>query len=84
MGSMLISTVISLALVRRLRRIARETNSPAIQSDASHYVTDIGTTLSALAALVIVKLTGWKLADPLISIGISLYILWTVPLQKLV
>lgn len=76
-GSMFISMMISFALVRRLRRVARETNSPAIQSDAAHYATDIGTALSALIALLLVTLTGWKLADPIISIGISLYILWS-------
>lgn len=76
-GSMFFSTAICFALVRRLRRVANETNSPAIRSDAAHYVTDIGTTLSALLALLIVALTGWQLADPIISIGISLFILWS-------
>jgi cation diffusion facilitator family transporter len=76
-GSMLISTAISFALVRRLKRVANETNSPALHSDAAHYATDIGTTLSALLALLISALTSWKLADPIISIGISIYILWS-------
>jgi ferrous-iron efflux pump FieF len=77
MATMLIATATSLALVSRLRRVARETDSPALHSDAVHYVTDIYTNMSALVALLIVRLSGWQAADPLISILIALYILWS-------
>ncbi|HEY0404137.1 MAG TPA: cation diffusion facilitator family transporter [Pyrinomonadaceae bacterium] len=77
MATMLIATVTSIALVRRLRRVARETDSPALHSDAIHYITDIYTNASALVALLIVRLTNWQIADPLISIFIALYILWS-------
>jgi ferrous-iron efflux pump FieF len=74
---MLIAIFVSAALVVRLRRVARETESPALLSDSLHYATDIYTNASALLALVIVLLTGWLIADPLISIAIALYILWS-------
>jgi ferrous-iron efflux pump FieF len=74
-GTMLIAIVVSMALVARLRRVARETESPALRSDALHYVTDVYTNSGALLALLIVALTGWTIADPLISILIALYIL---------
>jgi ferrous-iron efflux pump FieF len=77
MATMIIATTTSIALVRRLRRVARETDSPALHSDAIHYVTDIYTNMSALVALLIVRLTNWQIADPLISILIALYILWS-------
>jgi ferrous-iron efflux pump FieF len=77
MATMLIATATSIALVRRLRRVARETESPALHADALHYVTDIYTNGSALAALLIVRLTDWLIADPLISILIAVYILWS-------
>jgi ferrous-iron efflux pump FieF len=73
--TMLVAVGVSVALVVRLRRVARETESPAIHSDAMHYVTDIFTNLSALLALAIVGLTSWQMADPLISIVIAIYIL---------
>jgi cation diffusion facilitator family transporter len=76
-ATMLIAMATSIALVRRLRRVARETESPAINSDATHYVTDIYSNASVLVALLIVSLTGWQLADPLISIIIAIYILWS-------
>ncbi|HEX8137703.1 MAG TPA: cation diffusion facilitator family transporter [Pyrinomonadaceae bacterium] len=77
MGTMLIAMLVSLALVRRLRRVARETDSLALRSDAIHYASDIFTNAGALVALLIVALTGWQMADPLISIMIAVYILWS-------
>ena len=75
--TMLAAVCISVGLVARLRRVARETDSPALHSDALHYVTDIYTNTGALLALLIVRLAGWQMADPLISIVIAFYILWS-------
>ncbi|MDQ3819057.1 MAG: cation diffusion facilitator family transporter [Acidobacteriota bacterium] len=75
--TMVVAVLVSVALVRRLRRVARETESPALHADALHYVTDIYTNSGALLALVIVWLTPFKIADPVISIVIAFYILWS-------
>jgi len=75
--TMLVAVGVSVALVRRLKRVARETESPALHADALHYMTDIYTNLGALLALVIVGLTPLQIADPLISIAIAFYILWS-------
>jgi ferrous-iron efflux pump FieF len=75
--TMLIAIVVSIFLVRRLRRVARETESLALRSDAIHYASDIFTNSGALLALLIVVLTGWQMADPLISIMIAIYILYS-------
>jgi len=72
---MIIAIVASAWLVRKLRRAAQETDSPALSSDALHYVTDIYISAGVLVALLLTALTNWKLADPLISLGIALYIL---------
>jgi ferrous-iron efflux pump FieF len=74
---MLVAAVVSFLLVARLRRVALETDSPAINADAVHYASDVYTNAVALLALLIVLVTNWPLADPLISIGISVYILYT-------
>jgi ferrous-iron efflux pump FieF len=74
-GSMTIAIVVSVWLVRKLRRAALETDSPALSSDALHYTADIYINASVLVALLLTWLTGWSLADPLISMGIALYIL---------
>ncbi len=74
-GTMLVAAVLSAALVARLRRVARETDSPALHADSLHYESDVYTNSAALLALLVARLTGWGLADPLISIAISAYIL---------
>jgi ferrous-iron efflux pump FieF len=74
-GTMAVACGVSFALVARLRQVARETDSPALKADAVHYATDVYTNGAALGALLLVALTGWTLADPLISILISAFIL---------
>lgn len=76
-GTMAIACGASFALVARLRRVARKTDSPALMADAVHYATDVYTNGAALFALLLVALTGWTLADPLISILISGFILFS-------
>lgn len=73
--SMLVAVTLSALLVLRLKRAARKTDSPALAADATHYVTDIFTNAAALLALVVLYFFGWRLADPIFSIGISIYIL---------
>jgi ferrous-iron efflux pump FieF len=74
---MIIAVMVSAALVVRLRRVARETESPALLSDSLHYATDIYTNSGALLALLIIIMTGWLIIDPIISIAIAFYILWS-------
>lgn len=75
-GAMVLALAISTTLVARLRRVARATDSPALHSEASHYLSDIYTNVSALAALVITAATNWQYADPLVSLVISVFILF--------
>jgi len=76
-GTMAVACVVSFALVARLRRVARKTDSPALSADAVHYATDVYTNGAALLALLLVALTGWTPADPLTSILISGFIIWS-------
>src|SRR6185369_11050649 len=46
-GTMVVAIIVSLALVARLRAVARKTESPALASDAVHYASDIYTNGSA-------------------------------------
>ncbi|HET9532172.1 MAG TPA: cation diffusion facilitator family transporter [Blastocatellia bacterium] len=76
-ATMIVAALLSAALVIKLNRVARRTDSLALRADSVHYVTDIFTNGGVLAALLIVYLTGWIIVDPLISIAIALYILWS-------
>jgi cation diffusion facilitator family transporter len=74
-ATMLLASLISMALVTRLKKVARATDSPALRADAVHYASDVYTNAAALVALLTVALTGWQLADPIFSLAISAYIL---------
>lgn len=76
-GTMAVAAAVSVALVTKLRKVAKETDSPALAADSVHYATDVFTNGAALVALLVVALTGWTLADPIISIAISAFILWS-------
>jgi ferrous-iron efflux pump FieF len=76
-GTMAVAAAVSVALVTRLRAVARKTDSPALAADAVHYATDVFTNGAALVALLVMALTGWTLADPLISLAISAFILYS-------
>jgi ferrous-iron efflux pump FieF len=76
-GTMAVAAAVSVALVTRLRAVARKTDSPALAADAVHYATDVFTNGAALVALLVVALTRWTLADPLISLAISAFILYS-------
>jgi ferrous-iron efflux pump FieF len=75
--TMFVAALVSIMLVRKLSGVARATDSPALSADAVHYASDVYTNAAALAALLVVALTDWGAADPLASIAISAYILWS-------
>ena len=74
-ATMIIAMLVSLALVARLRRVAKLTDSPALGADAVHFASDVWTNGGVLFALALIYFTGWTIADPIISIAISIYIL---------
>ena len=74
-ATMFVASLVSVALVTRLKKVARATDSPALKADAVHYASDVYTNAAALVALLTIALTGWQLADPIFSLAISAYIL---------
>lgn len=85
-GVMVISLILTIALVTYQRSVIRHTGSLAVRADAFHYVTDISMNLGVIAALVLTFYFGWTLADPLIALGIAVYIMyaaWTIAVQSL-
>lgn len=72
---LLISIAGSWLIAWRLRRTARETDSVVLLADSYHYATDIWTNLGVLVALVLIRVTGISLFDPLIAIGVGGFIL---------
>ena len=74
LGVLGVSILVSLGVARVLSRAAERLGSPALKADSAHYATDLWVNGAALAALMVVRWTGWAPADPLVAIGVALYV----------
>jgi len=72
---MSVCIVVNILLSRHLLRVARETDSIALEANARNLASDVYTALGVLAGLVAVRITGLNILDPIIALGVSLYIL---------
>ena len=59
-----------------LIRTGKRQKSVTLEADGHHVLTDAWTSLAAIAALIVVRLTGWAWADPVAAIGVAVYIGW--------
>lgn len=57
--------------------VARRTQSAALEADAAHLLTDVYTSFGVAGGLVLVKLTGIELIDPVAAIAVALIIIRT-------
>jgi len=72
MGS---SALINLYVSRKIMGVARKHESLALEVDAYHLSTDVYTSLGVFAGLILIKLTGFKVLDPIIAIMVALVII---------
>ena len=57
-----------------LFKVARETESIALEADALHLRTDVYTSLGVMVAMILIHYTDWYWVDPLVAIGVALLI----------
>lgn len=69
--------VVDIFLSRYLLRVARNTDSIALESYAKNITTDVYTMSGVLIGLVVVQITQRSILDPIIAIGVALLILKT-------
>jgi len=74
-GVMAVSIVVSIFLSRHLIRVSRATNSVALEANARNIAADVYSALAVLVGLAVVQFTGINIIDPIIAIGVALYIL---------
>ena len=74
---MAFSAVVTAFLSRYLSRVARETDSIALEADARHMRTDVVTSVGVAAGLLLVRLTGRAWFDPVMALFVALLILHT-------
>ena len=71
MGVMAYSAAQNYVVSRRLLKIGRETESPALISDGAHLQADILTSAGVFGGLLLVKLTHHQMWDGLVALGVS-------------
>ncbi len=74
---MIFSIIVTFVLVWYLLRVAKETNSLVIKSDALHYKTDLLSNGVILLSLIIVYFTGLDVVDAIFGLAIGIYIIYS-------
>jgi cation diffusion facilitator family transporter len=72
---MLVSALVNIIVSRKLYKVAKETNSVALEADALHLKTDVYTSLGVAVGLGLIMLTGINWLDPLVAIVVALFII---------
>jgi cation diffusion facilitator family transporter len=72
---MLISALVNIIVSRKLYKVARATNSVALEADALHLKTDVYTSLGVAVGLGLIMITKINWLDPAIAILVALFII---------
>lgn len=69
-----IAAIVNLIVSSILIKVARESNSISLYADGEHLRTDVYSSLGVLSGLILIKITGYTLLDPVIAIFIGVFI----------
>lgn len=72
---MAVSMVVSVFLSRHLLSVSRATGSVALEANARNIAADVYSASAVLVGLAVVRFTGLNILDPVIAIGVAVYIL---------
>jgi cation diffusion facilitator family transporter len=72
---MFISAIVNIFVSRRLYKVAKETDSMALEADALHLKTDVLTSLGVAVGLSLIYITGLQILDPIVAILVALMIM---------
>ena len=82
-GVMIASFIITAFLVTFLNYVAKKTKNMVIKADALHYKTDLFSNGAVLLALGVIHFTGEQLIDPILGVGIAIYMIYSsIPIIK--
>lgn len=73
---MVFAGVVNLGVSRTLLRVGRAEGSPALEATGVELGTDVITAGSVVIGLIVVRLTGWQIVDPLIGIIVAGFIVF--------
>jgi cation diffusion facilitator family transporter len=75
LGVMVISGIVNFFISGKLYKVAKETDSVALEADALHLKTDVYTSFGVAVGLGLLWITGIHLLDPIVAILVALLIL---------
>jgi len=75
MAVMAVSAVLNWYVSVRLFKVAKKTDSLALEADAYHLRTDVWTSVGVFVAMGLIQLTGFELFDPLVAMFVAALII---------
>jgi cation diffusion facilitator family transporter len=72
-----VSSGINAGVAWILLQASRRLRSITLRADAYHLLTDVWTSVGVIFGIVVVKLTGWLMIDPIIALVVAANIVWT-------
>ncbi len=72
---MIIASITNLLVSKKLYKVAREEDSMALKADAIHLKTDVYTSFGVAVGLMLIKVTGVHILDPIVAIIVALLII---------
>jgi len=72
---MVVSIAVSIFLSRHLLSVSRTSSSVALEANARNIASDVYSASAVLVGLAVVRFTGLNILDPVIAIGVAIYIL---------
>ena len=74
MAVMLVAVVFNIIVSSLLFKVAKESNSISLYADGEHLRTDVYSSLGVLIGLILIKITGYSVLDPVIAILVAVII----------
>lgn len=72
----LLASLINLGVGFILMKIGKRRNSLLVEANGRHLITDVWTSVGVISGIVIVRLTGWYIIDPIIAILVGIHIIY--------
>lgn len=72
----LAATVVNGGVALILLRAGRRLRSITLRADAHHLLTDVWTSVGVVLGILLVKVTGWLVLDPVIALVVAVNIVW--------
>lgn len=74
MAVMLVAVILNIIVSSLLFKVAKESNSISLYADGEHLRTDVYSSLGVLIGLILIKITGYGILDPIIAILVAVII----------